>query len=119
MRSLFILAVLAIAATGALLQATDKTATSYEGEISDSICARDGSHAEAMRMSKDMGETAASCTTACVYHAGAKFVLFDPERKKVYLLHPQEDASKFAGQKVRIVGTLRKKTLEIESISPR
>lgn len=89
-------------------------AATFRGTISDSYCARDG-HAEAMRMSKDMGTTDASCTTACV-RQGAKYVLLDREHGKVYSLSDPGEAMRFAGQAVKITGTAVKSTIRISSI---
>ena len=117
MRFLYLLAVIVFVGFHQPAQAAAKD-SSFTGEISDSICAREGSHAEAMRMSKDMGDSATSCTLACVDHAGAKFVLIDAQQHKIYLLAPQDKARLFAGRKVSITGRLNKKTLEITTIAP-
>ena len=77
----------------------------FTGTITDEMCARaDRSH---MRM----GPTDAECTTACVGAHGAAYVLFDG--KNVYALTDQHTPEKFAGQKVRVVGTLDAKTRTI------
>jgi L-lactate utilization protein LutB len=91
--------------------------STYTGVISDSICARAGSHEEAMHMSKDMGHTAAECTIACVEHQGAKYVLYDAANKKIYRLSNQELPKKFAGQAVKVTGTLKKNEIVVQSIT--
>lgn len=48
----------------------------------------------------------ASCTTQCVNGKGAKYAFFNFADKKVYVLNPQAEAAKYAGQKVIVKGTL-------------
>jgi Protein of unknown function (DUF5818) len=83
----------------------------FTGIITDSMCAN-ADHAQ-MRM----GPTPAECTMACVDAHGATYVLYDG--KHVYALSDQRAPEKFAGQKVRVAGTLdvRTKTIQVESIS--
>jgi Protein of unknown function (DUF5818) len=83
----------------------------FTGTITDNMCAR-GGHAQ-MRM----GPTDAECTTACVSAHGATYVLYDG--KEVYALSDQRTPEKFAGQKVRVTGTLdaKTKTIQVDSIS--
>jgi hypothetical protein len=88
---------------GAALAAAPRT---FTGAISDDMCAR-GGH-EQMRM----GPTDAECTRACVDLHGAAFVLVD--RDHVYHLSNQKRAESFAGQRVRVTGTLNDRTQMIE-----
>ena len=83
----------------------------FTGTITDNMCAYAG-HAQ-MRM----GPTDAECTKACVSIHGATYVLYDG--KEVYALSDQRTPEKFAGQKVRVAGTLdaKTKTIKVESIS--
>ena len=83
----------------------------FTGTITDNMCAR-GGHAQ-MRM----GPTDAECTAACVSAHGATYVLYDG--KEVYALSDQRTPEKFAGQKVRVTGTLdaKTKTIQVDSIS--
>ena len=83
----------------------------FTGAIIDDMCAKAG-HA-----SMRMGPTDAECTTACVLAHGAAYVLADG--KNVYMLSDQKTPGKFAGQKVRVVGTLDAKTqtITVESIT--
>ncbi len=78
----------------------------FTGAITDSMCATDG-HA-----SMRMGPTDAECTNACVFSHGAFYVLLDG--KNIYTLSDQKASGKFAGQKVRVVGTLNAKTQTID-----
>jgi hypothetical protein len=83
----------------------------FTGTITDDMCARTG-HA-GMRM----GPTDAECTTACISIHGASYVLSDG--KNIYTLSDQRTPEKFAGQKVRVTGTLdaKTKTIQVDSIS--
>jgi hypothetical protein len=94
----------------ASLSASQTTQT-FTGIITDSECST-GNHAQ-MRM----GPTDAECTRACVSAHGASFVLYDG--KEVYALTDQQTPDKFAGQKVRITGTLdaKTKTIQVKSIT--
>jgi hypothetical protein len=94
----------------ASLSAGQSTQT-FTGIITDSECST-GNHAQ-MRM----GPTDAECTRACVSAHGASFVLYDG--KAVYALTDQQTPDKFAGQKVRVTGTLdaKMRTIRVESIS--
>src|SRR5467141_3400921 len=78
----------------------------FTGTITDNMCAKAG-HAQ-MRM----GPTDAECTSACVSIHGATYVLYDG--KEVYALSDQRTPEKFAGQKVRVTGTLDAKTKAIK-----
>jgi len=86
-------------------------AQTFTGAITDSVCANAG-HA-GMRM----GPTDAECTTACVMAHGATYVLYDG--KDVYSLSDQKAPAAFAGQTVKVVGTLdaATKTIRVESIA--
>jgi hypothetical protein len=77
----------------------------FIGTITDNMCGKAG-HSQ-MRM----GPTDAECTTACVSAHDAAYVLFDG--KNVYTLSDQKTPEKFAGRKVRVVGTLDTKARNI------
>ncbi|HEX5106841.1 MAG TPA: hypothetical protein VFV95_00280 [Vicinamibacterales bacterium] len=83
----------------------------YTGVVSDDICAKNG-HAK-----MQMGPTDAACTKACVLLHGAAYVLQDG--KNIYPLSDQKKPEEFAGQKVKIVGSLDAKTkaIHIDSIA--
>ena len=105
-RKLFV-TLLALAA----LSAAPRTQT-FTGFISDNMCGVSG-HA---RM--QMGPTDGECTTACIAAHGAEYVLV--VGKNEYTLSDQKTPERFAGQRVRVVGTLdaRRKTIQVESIRP-
>ena len=80
----------------------------FTGVITDSMCGKD--HA-AMKVTPD-----SKCVLDCVKH-GSKYALFDG--KTAYVLSDQKTPEQFAGQKVKITGTLYEKTkiLKVDSIS--
>ena len=82
----------------------------FTGTITDSECA------EAGHAAMGMGPTDAACTTACVAAHDAAYILLDG--KDVFMLSDQRTPERFAGQKVRIVGTLdtETKTIQVQSI---
>ncbi len=84
----------------------------FVGVITDDMCAKDG-HAT-MRM----GPTDAECTKACIEAHGAEYVLADGTN--VYTLSDQKTPEQFAGQRVRVTGTLNATTraIQVQSISP-
>ena len=104
-----IFGVLAGAALAAPVSAPART---FTGVITDHMCADTG-HA-AMRM----GPTDAECTVACVQSHGAAYVLL--AGKTVYILSNQQLPEQFAGEKVRVTGTLdaKTKTIAVDSIRP-
>ena len=81
---------------------------SVVGYISDGMCG--------LKHKSGMGDDK-SCTLACV-KGGSNFVLADRDHKKVYSLDNagQEKAREFAGQKVKVTGTLSGKTIRVTSI---
>lgn len=83
----------------------------YSGEIMDSSCAKMGSHAAMMKGHPGITD-AKACTLGCV-KAGAKFVLYNPTSKMVYQLDDQDKPMQFAGEKVKVMGTLDKATKTI------
>lgn len=97
-----LLSVPALATAGA-----DET---FAGVISDDMCALN--HA-----SMRMGPTDAECAHACVEEHDGVYVLVDGGT--VYRLSDQAAPKRFAGQKVKVVGTLDRttNTITVTSIS--
>src|ERR1700733_6329902 len=95
---------LVAAGTAALAAAPAKQA--FTGTISDDLCSK-ASHA-----AMGMGSTDGECTIACVDEHGASYVFVDG--KDIYILSDQRAPEKFAGQKVRVLGTLDTKTKKIQ-----
>ena len=83
----------------------------FAGIITDNMCA-DGGHSQ-MRM----GPTDRECAVACIDAHGASYVLM--VGKNVYTLSDQRTPEKFAGQKVKVTGTLdaKTKTIHVGSIA--
>ncbi len=80
----------------------------FVGSISDSMCGL-----------KHMmpGESDKDCTLDCV-KGGSKYVLADIANGKVYQLSDQKKPSTFAGQKVKVTGTLKGDVISITAIEP-
>ncbi len=117
--------VLGVAACSLLLPgfatAKDKT---FSGEIMDSQCAKNGSHAmmlakEGMAGKENDPMAKAMCSKNCV-KMGGKYVLFDAASKTTYELDDQAKPEQFAGQAVKVTGTLDKaaKTIHVTGIQP-
>ena len=92
---------------GALLAVAGQQ--TFTGIITDSMCGKD--HAM-MKVTPD-----SKCVQECVKH-GSKYALFDG--KTAYVLSDQKTPEQFAGQRVKITGTLYEKTkiLQVDSITP-
>ncbi len=93
----------AMAATRQEQKSPNKERT-FVGEVTDSHCG-----------AKHMG-SAAQCTRACVEQHGAKYAL--AVRGKVYTLDPGDQAGQYAGERVRVKGTLEGDTIHVSSIEP-
>ncbi|MFB3920222.1 MAG: DUF5818 domain-containing protein [Terriglobia bacterium] len=78
----------------------------FVGSISDDMCGL--KHMMPGKNDKD-------CALECV-KAGSKFVLADTVHNKVYQLSDQEKPRNFAGEKVKVSGTLKGDTIEVTSI---
>src|SRR5215470_16686518 len=105
-----ILAGIALAVQGR--GADEKT---FRGEIADSQCALNvhslsQSHKEMMEMKPEI-KTDAECARFCVKERGGRFVL--QIKDKVYKLDAQILAEPWAGQRVKVIGTLDPKTNSI------
>ena len=102
-----------------LARAATDDSHAFFGEIADSQCAMNvhslsRSHQEMLK-SKSMGGTGASCALYCIKYLGGDFVL--ATKTDVYRLDDQERAAKFAGERVKIVGTrLKKGTIHVVTI---
>lgn len=84
----------------------------FKGEIADTQCALNvhslnQSHKEMMEMKTEI-KTDADCARFCVKQRGGRYVL--QAKDKVYKLDAQALAEQWAGQKVKVVGTLDPKT---------
>jgi hypothetical protein len=84
---------------------TGKSGT-WSGWITDTICGAKGANA---------GH--AACAEKCVKEHGAKYALYNPADKKVYVLDPQEKAVGHAGHEVTVTGTLEGDTIHVTSLT--
>jgi len=80
----------------------------FVGNISDSMCGL-------KHMMQGMSDK--DCTLECV-KAGSKYVLADVAHGKVYQLSDQKKPEEFAGQKVKITGTLKGDIISVTAIEP-
>jgi len=101
-----------VVATVLLAHAAGERPLTFHGRIADTQCALNihsltRSHAEMLK-SKSTGGTEGSCATYCVRYLGGDFVL--SSKGEVYRLDNHEKVRQFAGQKVKITGTLEPKS---------
>jgi hypothetical protein len=101
--------ILSLLAVAALAAAPGKQ--TFTGIITDDMCPK-ADHSQ-----MQMGPTDAECAMACIDVHGAMYVLYDG--KNVYTLSDQRTPQKFAGQKVKVIGTLdtKTKTIQVDSIT--
>ena len=78
----------------------------FAGSIGDSMCG----------LKHGMAGDDKKCTLECVKN-GAKYILADTEHQKVYQLSDQKKPEEFAGQKVKVMGTLKGDLIEVKSIA--
>jgi len=95
----------------AVLPSAQGTKRQFTGTITDNMCAA----ADHSRMR--MGSNDAECTLACIDAHGAAYVLYDGSN--AYTLSDQKTPEKFAGQKVKVSGTLdaKTRTIQVDSIT--
>ncbi len=103
----------------ASLSYAGESVRTFRGEISDSQCAMNvhsltHSHQEMLKSKGLMGGTSADCANRCAKQMGGEFVL--AAGKEIYRLDDQAEAEKFAGQRVKISGTLDAKTKTIHVV---
>lgn len=114
-------AVILLFATVLFAAPKPKTQT-FTGEIMDSQCSMNASHAEMLKKEgmgdKDPNDAMAKkmCTQNCV-KMGGKYVLFNAADKSVYELDDQTKPANFAGANVKVKGTLDGKTIHVKSIT--
>ena len=90
----------------AALVSTAAAPKTFTGVISDAMCGKD--HAM-MNVKPD-----SKCVLECV-KSGSKYALL--EGNNVYELSDQKAPEKFAGQKVKVTGTLNGNVLQVQSIA--
>jgi len=95
----------------------------FSGEIMDSQCTKNGSHAMMLKkeghgeMDPNAPMARKMCTENCV-KMGGKYVLYNAAKKTVYEFDDQQKPAEFAGQKVKVTGTYDKttKTIHVATI---
>ncbi len=87
----------------------------YTGQIMDSACAKMGNHDAGYKMTGT--STPKACTLVCV-KGGSTFVLYNGEDKTTYKLDNQKEPRRFAGENVKVSGTLNQATdtIHVDSI---
>jgi len=105
MRKFAFLGFTLLMATGISVAAPRSKEKTFTGEISDKMCG----------LKHMMPGGAKQCTLECV-DGGSKFVLADLEHQRVYDLSDQKKPRQFAGEKVKVTGTLKGSTIEVNSI---
>lgn len=80
----------------------------FVGYISDSVCG--------LKHEMAPGMPDKQCTVTCVRGPQGYYVLADRANKKVYKLSDQSTPEKFAGEKVKVTGTLDGDTIKVASI---
>lgn len=110
-------AILSLALLLTLGFAQKNKAPTYTGEIMDSQCAAMSGHE--MMMKDENAKDAKDCTAKCVQDGG-KYALYNAKTKSAYSLDDQAKAKEFAGQNVKVEGTLDRtgKTIHVTAISP-
>jgi len=86
--------------------AGDETSGSWSGWVTDTGCGAKGATAEH-----------AACAAKCVKEHGAKYALYTPADKQVWVLSNQEEAAKMAGKEVTVKGKADKEKMTIEVAS--
>jgi Protein of unknown function (DUF5818) len=124
-KSGMLLIALALGITLCVVRVRGADEKTFRGEIADTQCALNvhslsQSHKEMMGMKPEI-KTEADCARFCVKERGGRYVL--QSKDKVYKLDAQALAEEWAGQKVKVVGTLDPKTNaitvdKIEALAP-
>jgi hypothetical protein len=95
-RLLGVSVMLLVAGSLSLLAAPNGTTQIWKGYVTDTYCGVN-------RVTK---APTAACTLKCVKDQHAKYAFFNFADKKVYILNPQTEAAKYAGQTVMVKGTV-------------
>lgn len=104
-KRLLVCAVAVLLVAGLSLAASQAKEDSWTGWVTDTHCGAKGQSAKH-----------ADCAKKCVEGMGAKYALYTPADKKVYVLDPQDKAAAHAGDHVTVKGTVEGDTIKITSI---
>ena len=105
-RRLLIFAVVALLGAGFSFASEKGKEGTWTGWVTDTHCGAKGAN----------NPKHADCAKNCVDGMGAKYALYDPADKKVYVLEPQEKAASLAGQHVKVKGNAEGDTIKVTSI---
>ena len=97
------------------LPARSGTTNTFRGEVTDTFCAQSGSHNAMMAKMASLGRDKQTCAKECA-KIGAKYVLYDDAKKKVYKLDDQAKAEALVGKRVRVSGTLEGDAIRVASL---
>lgn len=89
-----------------LTVAQDAKKGSWSGVVTNDMCG-----------AKDASAAKAECTKTCVKEHGAKYALYNPSDKKLYVLEPADKISGHEGHNVTIKGTLDGDTIHVDSLT--
>lgn len=112
---LFVVVVVGITGWAKVVRSNPDNLLEFRGEITDSDCAHNAPHQPFIDRTKSRVTEKRRCTIQCV-ERGERIVLLDATRRRVYKLNDEEKAFPFAGQKVRITGTLHNNEISIATI---
>jgi hypothetical protein len=104
-RLLVFVMVLVFAASLTLAGDKEKKDGSWVGWVTDTHCGAKGANAKH-----------ADCAKKCVETHDAKYALYTPADKKVYVLEPQDKAAGHAGHHVKVTGTVDGEKIQVKSI---
>jgi hypothetical protein len=95
-----------LVASGLAVAGQEAKTHTWSGVITDDMCG-----------AKDASAAKAECTKTCVKEHGAKYALYNPTDKKVYVLDPQSKAEGHEGHNVTVKGTLDGDTIHVDSLT--
>jgi len=104
-RAMFCTVALLFAGSLAVAQDAGKTGT-WSGVVTNDMCG-----------AKDASAAKAECTKTCVKEHGAKYALYNPSDKKVYVLDPPDKIQGHEGHNVTIKGTLDGNTIHVDTLT--
>lgn len=104
---------LQVPATAAPGGKTNPTLQTFTGEITETLCPK--THDDMMKQMKNMRMNKLTCEKTCI-QMGAKYALYDAAKDQVYRLDDPKKIEPFAGRKVKIVGSLKKNTITVETV---
>lgn len=96
---------LVLVLSAAIVGATQGKDGSWTGWVTDTHCGAKGDNTKH-----------ADCARKCVEGMGAKYALYNPTDKKVYILEPQDKLTAMAGKLVKVTGTVDGETIKFGSI---